>query len=168
MNRRDAALLLAKRYPGGIDALAARLHKRPDTLRKELTGVEGYKWGVDEEETLIELCLAAGVADPLAPLTAAAVNAGAVLVQLPGRASLDGTRSYQRLAKAAQEFGEFCASVADAESDGRVSDNEMKRADREGLELIAATQSCLADLRARNEAARPRLAAVGMDNTATG
>ena len=42
MNRRSAALHLARRYPDW-DSLAAHMNKRPDTLRKELTGVEGYK-----------------------------------------------------------------------------------------------------------------------------
>lgn len=154
MNRRDAALLLAGRYPGGIDALAPRMGKSPATLRKELTGAEGFKWGVDSEELLISLCQSAGVADPIAPITAAAVNAGALVIPLPRAADVDGG-SFQCLAEAAREFGEFVASVAEAEADGRVSANELKRVERELGELVAKSQGCVSRLRAVHEAGKP-------------
>jgi hypothetical protein len=154
MNRRDAALLLAHRYPGGLEALGARLGKRPDTLRKELTGLPGYKWGADDEELLVGLCLAAGVEDSLAPITAAAVNAGALVIPLP-RQPDDGGGSFKHLAEAAREFGEFVASVADAEADGRVTANEIKRVERELGDLVSKGQSCVSHLRALHEAGKP-------------
>jgi hypothetical protein len=161
MNRRDAALHLARRYPGGIEALAPRMGKKPDTLRKELTGVEGYKWGVDEEELMISLCQAAGVADSIAPITAAAVNAGALVIPLPRELSAQGG-SFQCLADAAREFGEFVASVAEAEADGCVTANELRRVERELGELVAKGQGCVARLKAVHEAGKPaHLKAVG-------
>jgi hypothetical protein len=154
MNRRDANLQLARRYPGGIEALAQRLGKRPDTLRKELTGVQGYKFDIDEEEMLVALCQAAGVRDALAPITAAAVNAGALIIELPSAATGE-TPSLQCLAQAAREFGEFAAALAQAESDGRISANEKKDIEREGAQLVAAIQACIAGIARQYEATRP-------------
>lgn len=154
MNRLDACLQLARRYPGGIDALALRLGRRPDTLRKELTGVPGYKLGVDEEETIVALCLAAGVPDALAPLTAAAANAGALLLPLPCTAAGD-LPSLQRLADAAREFGEFAGALAQAEADGKISANERKRIEREGSQLVAAIQAVMSAVAREHEASQP-------------
>ncbi len=154
MNRLDACLQLARRYPGGIEALASRLHRRPDTLRKELTGVEGYKLGVDEEETIVALCQAAGVRDALAPLTAAAANAGALLLPLPAVPAGEQP-SLQRLAEAAREFGEFAGALAQAEADGAISANERRRIEREGGELVAAIQAVMAAVAREQEASRP-------------
>jgi hypothetical protein len=154
MNRRAAAMLLANRYPGGLDALAPQLGKRPDTLRKELTGAPAYKWGADDEELMISLCLAAGVSDPLAPITAAAANAGALLIPLPQHAS-GAADSFRCLADTAREFSEFVASVADAEADGRVTANELKRVERELGELVSRGQDCVARLRKIHEEGKP-------------
>lgn len=154
MNRRDAALQLAHRYPGSLEALGQRMGKRPDTLRKELTGQPGYKWGVDDEELLIALCLSAGVADAIAPITAAAVNAGALLIPLPQGMDPEGN-SFKCVAETAHEFGEFMASVAEAEADGRVTENEAKRAERKFGDLVSKGQGCVARLLAIHEAGKP-------------
>ncbi len=51
MDSRLALLHLVRRM-GGVEAVAPLLAggKRPDTLRKELTGVPGYKLGLDDAE----------------------------------------------------------------------------------------------------------------------
>ncbi len=152
MNRRDEALHLARRYPGGIEAVAQRMGKRADTLRKELTGVEGYKWGGDDEETLMALCQAAKVRDPLAPLTASAVNHGAVVWMLPDASAAVGGQSFALMADTAREFSEFVASVANAEADGHVSANELKRIEREAGELMSALQRSVQHMRTQHEA----------------
>jgi hypothetical protein len=152
MNRRDAAHHLARRYPD-FDALAAKMGKRPDTLRKELTGAHGYKWGVEDEELLILLSQAANVTDALAPITAAAVNANALLIPLPDVSG--DVPSMQCIADSAREFSEFVASVAQAEADHRVTANELKRIERETGELVASLQRCLAHMRREHEAAKP-------------
>jgi len=154
MNRLDANRRTAGRYPGGIDALAVRMNKSPVTLRKELSGAPGFKFGIECEDELMSLCQAAGVVDPLAPLMASAVSHGARVIALPinhGRES----SSFQCLAETAREFSEFVASVADAEADGTVTANEVKRVDRELGELIAMAETCAQRLRAMHEAAKP-------------
>ena len=153
MNRLDAARRLATRYPGGAEALAVRMGKSPETLRKELAGAPGFKWGTACEDDLMSLCQAAGVADPLAPIRASAVSHGARVIELPSMGAA-GT-SYRFLAETAREFSEFVASVADAEADGAVSGNEMRRVDRELGELIGMAEACASHLRAIHEAGKP-------------
>jgi hypothetical protein len=154
MNRRDAALHLARRYPGGIEALAPRMGKHADTLRKELTAVNGYKFGVDDEELMMSLCVAAGVHDALAPLTAEAANLGVLLIPLPQQ--LDGdSDTFHCLAHAAGEFSEFMKTVADAVADGKVTPNELRRVERELGELVSKGQGCVAALRKIYEAEKP-------------
>jgi hypothetical protein len=153
MNRRIAALHLARRFPD-FDSLAAHMGKRPDTLRKELTGVDGYKWGVDDEELLISLCLAAKVPNHLAPVTAAAVNAGALLIPLPPDQGTNGP-TFKCLADAAHEFGLFMASAAESLSDGQVSLTELREVERQFGELVAKGQTCVASMCAMHEAGKP-------------
>jgi hypothetical protein len=153
MNRRAQALHLARRYPDW-DSLAAHMGKRPDTLRKELTGVEGYKWGVDDEELLISLCIAARVADPLAPITAAAVNAGALLIPLLPTTLADGP-TFKVLADTAYEFGAFMSTVSESIADGSVSANELREVERHFGLLVGKGQACVGNLVALQAAARP-------------
>lgn len=158
MNRRDAALNLARRYPGGLEALGPRMGKRGDTLRNELTGAEGYKWGVDDEEILIALCQAARVADPLAPITAAAVNAGALLLPLPP----DGDESTptECLATAARSFAAFVATSTTAQAENDVSANDLRQIERDAGALVSSVQQMVVQLRGIYERTRARLKAV--------
>lgn len=139
MNRRDAALHLARRYPGGLEALAPRMGKRGDTLRKELTGVEGYKWGVDDEELLIALCQAARVDDALAPITAAALTAGALLLPLPPDEQEDETPA-QILASATRSFGGFMEAIGTTLSAGAISANQVKAIERQAAAVVLTAQ----------------------------
>lgn len=157
MNRRAASLQLAYRFPGGLEAVAALLGKRADTLRKELTGASGYKWGIDDEEQLIALCQAHSVADPLAPIAAAAVNAGAMLLQLP--TVTEEAPTFSCLASAAREFAGFIGSIASADAHGAITARELKQIEREAADLVASTQQCVTHAHRLHLAGRPDLRA---------
>ncbi len=156
MNRRDAGLHLALAFPGGLDALSQRMNKRPDTLRKELTGVEGYKWGVADEELLIDMAIAARMRpqEYLSPITAAAVNAGAMVIPLPRDVDV-GEDAMRCLAEAASEFGSFMHVNADAAADGRITGNELKNIDRECGRLVSLIQACASKMHALHESGKP-------------
>lgn len=154
MNRRDAALHLARRYPGGIEAVAARMGKRPDTLRKELTGVEGYKWGVEDEELLVSLCQAAGVPDCLAPLNAAAANAGALVIPLPAQDGMSGG-AWACLATAVEKFGTLARDYGAAFADNVITANELRTIERDFGCVVAAGQSCIGELQRQHHAGKP-------------
>lgn len=153
MNRRIAAYHLARRYPDW-DCLAALMGKRPDTLRKELTGCDGYKWGVDDEEMLIAICIAAKVADPLAPLTAAAVNAGAILIPLPP-ADETPSATFKCLADTAHEFGAFMSTVGESVADNDVTANEVREAERHFGLLVSKGQACVSSMISLQAARKP-------------
>ncbi|MES2909870.1 MAG: phage regulatory CII family protein [Pseudomonadota bacterium] len=154
MNRLIASLHLARRHPD-FDVLAAHMGLSADTLRKKLTRVENYNFFVREEELLIELCQSANVPDSLAPLTAAAANAGALLVTMP-RTMPEGSPTFKCLADAAQEFGQFMSTAAEALADGKVTANELKAIETQFAELVAMGQTCLANMAAIHEAGKPR------------
>ncbi|MDB5965171.1 MAG: hypothetical protein JWQ72_1671 [Polaromonas sp.] len=153
MNRRIAALHLARRHPD-FDTLAAHMGLSADTLRKKLTGVENYNWFVKEEELLVQLCQAANVPDSLAPITAAAANAGALLVLLP-QSMDEASPTYKCLALAAQEFGKFMATGAEAPADGKVTANELREVQAKFGKLVATGQQFLQALAAMHEAGKP-------------
>ncbi|RYF36321.1 MAG: hypothetical protein EOO21_02240 [Comamonadaceae bacterium] len=62
-----------------------------------------------------------------------------------------GARALSALSR---EFGELCSEACTALADSRVSDNEMKRLEREGGELTQRLQTVLAAFRARNIAGK--------------
>jgi hypothetical protein len=153
MNRLNAALHLARRHPD-FDTLAANMGLGADTLRKKLTGVEGYNWFMREEELLVMLCQSAGVRDSLAPLTAAAVNAGAVLFKLP-ESPPEGSPTFKCLADAAKQFGDFMSTAAEALADGKISLNELRDIERKFGALVAMGQTSIANMAAIHEAGKP-------------
>jgi hypothetical protein len=154
MNVRNAAWHLARRFPHGIEGAALAVGKNADTLRKELTGVHGYKLGIDDCDALTQKAVAEKVADPLAIVTTMAGNAGALVMLLPQQLD-QGGGTFKCLAEAAREFSEFMASVADAQGDGEITANELRKVEREFGELVAKGQQCVARLQAMHEAGVP-------------
>lgn len=152
MNRREAARELAEKYPDGMEALSARMGKRGDTLRKELTAVKGYKWGTDDEEMLIALCQAARMENALAPHAISAAMHGAQLLPLPP----DGGEetAAECMAACAQNFAAFFASASRAVAAGDASRNELRRIEREAGALVVIAQKLVAQISAMHEAGR--------------
>lgn len=155
MNSRLALLHLVRRM-GGVEVAAPLLagDKRPDTLRKELTGVPGYKLGLDDAEVLGMHAVAMGTADPFACVTALAANMGALVVPMPRGLDV-GTPGAQAFARLAREFGDFVGTLAEAEQDGQITATELAQAEREFSELVAAGQAYLQRLSAMHQAGKP-------------
>lgn len=155
MDSRLALLHLVRRM-GGVEAVAPLLAggKRPDTLRKELTGVPGYKLGLDDAEVLGMHAVAMGTADAFACINAQAANMGALVVPMPRSLDAD-TPGAQAFARLAREFGDFVGTLADAEQDGQITANELAQAEREFSELVSAGQAYLTRLTAMHQAGKP-------------
>ncbi|MDF3823111.1 hypothetical protein P3G55_24685 [Leptospira sp. 96542] len=153
MNVRHASLELARRFPDGIAGAALAIGKPESTLRKELTGAPGYKWGVDDAELLTQCAADRRVPNALGIVNALAANVGAVVLPMPeGMSSAD---DFTALAETAREFSEFVASVAEAERDGKVTANELARVDKDFGELVARGQALRTRLAALHEAGKP-------------
>jgi hypothetical protein len=88
-------------------------------------------------------------------LQAWATHAGQMLVPLPTLEQQAGDCCLQRLASAAKEFGEFMSEVSLTLADGKVSDNELGRIEREVGEMFATVHATLEALRQRNQAGKP-------------
>lgn len=146
----DAAYRVVHRYPGGSDSLAPRLtNKSPTTLSHEVKGTGTAKLGL---QTAVEVTDFSG---DLEILQAWATHAGQMLVPLPTLEQQAGDCCLQRLASAAKEFGEFMSEVSLTLADGKVSDNELGRIEREVGEMFATVHATLEALRQRNQAGKP-------------
>ena len=143
----DAAFHLAHDAPGGAAALAVRLGKNPGSFCHELTHTGSAKLGLVDA---VKLTLLTG---DRRILNAYAAECGCLVVLMPEHAA--GIDSFAQLADDIREFGEFVASVADAVRDGRVTANELARVQREGADVIAATQDVCARVAQIHEAGKP-------------
>ena len=146
----DAAYRVVHRYPGGADSLAPRLtSKSSTTLCHEVKGTGTAKFGL---LTAVEVTDFSG---DLGILQAWATHAGQMLLPLPSLPGTEDDDCMQRLAASAKEFGEFMAEVSTTLADGKVSDNELARIEREAGEMFATVRATLEVLRQRNQAGKP-------------
>ncbi len=159
MDLRDSVRLQVRAYPGGVDAIAARLQKSPETLRKELAGAAGFKLGADDAAEISAMCMEVGLPDAHAFITAWAARMGLFVIPLPDGTLMNGDECMQALADASREMHELMAEVMASLADGSVSDNELQRTDRAAGELVAKVQTLRKVLAARNAAGKPLEAA---------
>lgn len=139
MNTLDAALQLARSYPGGIAAMALRLGKSESTLRKELTGSDGYKLGALDLEAMTMHSVSVRQPNALVAAGISASNYGCMLIPLPDADKFaDSADVMFGLADMAHEFSDLCHEVSQDIKDGKITDNELKRIDRETGALIAS------------------------------
>jgi len=144
MNPIDAIRLMAKNYPGGVDALAVLCGKSPETLRKEIAEATGYKLGVADACTISEACIAVKSPHCNAYANAVAANCGG-FIELPVRDSephdmRDSTARLTHRSSALQ------IAVLDALADGRLSPNEKKALRPVLLGVIEQIQKVVTDL----------------------
>lgn len=156
MNILDAMRRMVRSYPGGVDAIAPRLAKSSSTLEKELRGAPGFKLGAVDAAEISAMCYDLGTPDARAYGNAIAAELGCMLIPFPPVMDIASTECFRALAETSREAAEFISSVCAALADGSVSDNELRRSEREGSELVATLQGTLAAMAALNRAGRPR------------
>lgn len=143
----DAAYNVAHDYPGGAESLAPRLGKLGTSLCHELTATGTAKLG------LIDAVKITDFASDLRILQAWATHAGQQLVPLP--ITEGGDECLTKVSAMARAFGELLTEVTADLGDGKISNNELKRVEREAGELISSVSEVLRALRARNQADKP-------------
>lgn len=144
----DAAYQLVHAYPGGAAALGARMGKNATTLSHEVRGTGSAKLGLDDA------VMASVMADDRRILNAFAAECGCLVLQLPSSLNGDST-SLERVSQLAKEFSDLVATVTAAKADGMVTANELALIERDGAEMMRATQGLLAHLRSVHEASVP-------------
>jgi hypothetical protein len=150
MNVIDAARNVAEDYEGGASALALRIDKNPTTLLHELNETGTAKLGL-----VTAVKMSARAKDPRI-LNAFALQLGYMVLPLPEALAVEGNETMQDLAHVAKEFAEVIQEVTSSYADdGRISENELAKIEKQFGELLASGQSMLARIRASHEQARP-------------
>jgi hypothetical protein len=141
--------LVHKTYPGGAEALAPRLGKRPTTLSHEVRPPAGStaKLGLLDALEIMELT-------DSTPMQLMCAHFGGMFVPLPQQGE-GGEVTASYLVRLAKEFGDAIATISDRSSDGHISDNDARDIQRECLELMAAINATLHHIQARNLAGKP-------------
>lgn len=153
MELNDSVRRMARHYPGGLNALAARLGKSPSTVDKEIRGAYGFKLGLQDAYEISVMCVDARSDCAMDLMNLMAHATGHALVPLP--VNPEGSITLEHLAKLMHECGELVTAVTKAKADGRVCDNELKQCMALWTELVAAGQSmmqCLKESNARTMA----------------
>lgn len=144
MHLRDVAFNVVHDSPGGAVSLAPRLAKSHTSLAHELNGTGIAKLGLIDAEKITLLT------GDLRILEAFAGNCGQMIVPLPNAAVFGDDDCMLRLADSAKEFGDLVREVGADLVDGKISDNELHRIDRECGELIASLHALRESLARRN------------------
>lgn len=156
----DATYSLAKRYPGGVEDLAARLSKKPSasTLYNKLRrAVATHALGLDEFSEIIDSCEQANVIDPFAPLHALCWRHRhvAVLVPLIGEEGADDLVTL--VCDMVREQGDVAAKIQAAlANDHHIDAGEFDAIEKEFSDAIGAVAALREKVRSMHQAARER------------
>lgn len=156
MNAEIAALNLVQDFkPGGASALGPLIGKAAGTLSHEVDpNFRGAKLGLADA---VKLTLITG---DRRILEAFAAEAGCIVIKVHDPAAdMEGGEAMAALGRVAKEAADYVALTCDSLADGRVTENELLRLEREAGELMGAVQGVLALARARHEAGKPAAAA---------
>lgn len=156
MNSIDALRRMVANYPGGRPALAARLGKSDEVLRKELSGASGgHKMGLIDAEEIASMCREVGSPEAHALGTVLSFQAG--MLTLPvidaGGERLCLSRA---TAQAVHEAADVLLVVTRSKADGNISDNDKRDVLREIGETVAALQKVALALKSEHAADNPR------------
>ncbi|WP_295379601.1 phage regulatory CII family protein [uncultured Pseudacidovorax sp.] len=141
-------------YPGGRAALATRLRKADEVLRKELGGAGPHKLGAVDALAIARFCVESG-------RDCAYDYAQAVASECGGRfeaGPADQTPTHspvQKIAFLMRETSDVTQTVLDAMADGVVSDNELAAIEREIAEAETVLRKLRQAARAVNAAGKP-------------
>jgi hypothetical protein len=145
MNQHDALYTVARKYPGGVDALARELDISPNVLRNKLAPtVASHYPSFEEVSRIVECCHKAGLPDAHLPLHAMLVRHGmaAFVVPQPEQARQDDLS--QTVCRVMSEVAE---AVSDALRDGVVTSAEADLIEREFHAALSALGAWRARLR---------------------
>ena len=140
INLFDAVYMCARKYPGGVEALASRLGVHPGTLYQKLrSSVTTHKLSIDEMLQILEWCHDAKIPEVDAALDAFNWRFNRVSFELP-HIEKSGEQLVTHLLMVMQSDGELAKDIQLALVDARISTREM-----DGLEkrVQTATESLM-------------------------
>lgn len=155
MNSLDALRRMVAGYPGGRPAMAVRLNKSDEVLRKELSGSVHHKMGLADAEEIATMCREAGCPDAHALGAIFSFHAG--MLALPASPAAGAVRCLTRAtATAVHEVADVLLAVTKSKADGNVSDNDRAEVMREIGHTVTALQEVYAALEAEHAADNAR------------
>jgi hypothetical protein len=149
MNITAALYRAAHGYQGGMAKLAQFVGCSEFGLQHKVS--PSYLGAHCSPDELVTIC---EVTQDLGPLQAMAMRLGQLVIPLPTAAGVKGDVAV-KLAATCQSFGELITEYSTSLADGRVTQNELRRIEREGAELNADVHALLAHASAQVEAAKP-------------
>jgi hypothetical protein len=153
MNQHDALYTVARKYPGGLDALARELGMSSNVLRNKLSpAISSHYPSFEEVSLIVDCCHRAGVPDAHLPLHALLVRHGmaAFVVPQPEHAQQDDLS--QTMCRVMSEVGAVAQAVSTALIDGVVTPLEADLIEREFHAALSALGAWRARLRREAEA----------------
>lgn len=154
MNTLDALRLMVDYYPGGMPAMALRLGKTEEVLRKELSGAHTHKLGVVTACLISTYCMEVQSVHSNAFATAVAASSGG-FVRLEVREMPSKQDVRADMAGLLKECSDVLNQATDALADERISDNELRAIERELADVFSRGQDLLKNAQARNLASKP-------------
>ncbi|MFZ6815078.1 phage regulatory CII family protein [Undibacterium sp. Rencai35W] len=152
MNQHDALYKVARAYPGGLEALAARLEVSVNVLRNKLApGIESHYPSFEELSQIVELCRQAGVKDALLPLHALLGRHGMAAFVVPEPDQISDDDLSQTVCRVMSQVGSVAEVVSDALMDGVITVAEADLIEREFQGALTALGEWRARIRAHHK-----------------
>ncbi len=133
----------AKKYPGGIEALAHRMDVSVKTLYNKLErNCETHHLREDEFEQILRLLAAAKVVDAFAPLRALCLRFDHVAVQIPEAHEGPAAELAAHVVKLLAESGDVARGIQDGlANDGVIDDAEAEKLNKDIDDVMAVMLS---------------------------
>jgi len=148
----DALYNLARKYPGGVEAIAHRLGMSSAVLRSKLRRqVDTHHVSVEEFSDILEKCQEAKLQEWSSPLHALCWRHGHVAVQMPTGVGSDAALT-DLICRAFKENGDVADRISRALKDDKITKKELTELDKEIEEAIAALLAVGAHVKAKSEA----------------
>ena len=149
MNQHDALYKVARAYPGGLEALAARMGMSVNVLRNKLApGIESHYPSFEELSVIIEHCHTAGVKESHLPLHALLGRHGLAAFVVPEPSAVSDDDLSQTVCRVMSRVGDVAEAVSTALLDGVITDSEADLIEREFQEALTVLGEWRARIRA--------------------
>jgi hypothetical protein len=152
MNQHDALYTVARKFPGGLDALARELDMSVNVLRNKLSPtIASHYPSFEEVSQIVECCHKAGVQDAHLPLHALLVRHGMAAFIVPQPESARQDDLSQTVCRVMSEVGAVAEAVSGALLDGIITPAEADLIERKFQSALSVLGAWRARLRSETE-----------------
>ncbi|MFZ6655176.1 phage regulatory CII family protein [Undibacterium sp. TJN19] len=152
MNQHDALYKIARAYPGGLEALAAKMGVSVNVLRNKLApGIESHYPSFEELSVIVEHCDEAGVKDAHMPLHALLSRHGMAAFVIPEPNQVSEDDLSQTVCRVMSRVGDVAEAVSTALLDGVITDAEADLIEREFQSALTVLGEWRARIRAHHK-----------------